>query len=461
MTDAAFYTEIDAFIRENRENILRDIRRICAVPSVNGPAEEGKPFGAGPAKALDTALTIADEMGLHTNNCEGYMGYASCGQGTEYLATICHLDVVPAGDGWLADPFTVREREGWLIGRGVMDDKGPAILTLYLLKYLKEKNVPLKHEIRALLGVNEEIGMKDVDWYLEHYDAPKFCFTPDAAFPVCNGEKGIFHGRVISRAVKGHVKDIRGGVAGNAVPAKAEAWVIASGELPNTERVTAEKEGELWHLTATGKSGHAAHPGGAVNAIALLVDYMLENHIPVPEEARYFRVLQKIHSATDGSGIGVAANDGKFDALTLGGSVNGVTEDGHFFQVLDSRYPTNTSGEKIRSTIEVASEGAAKVVTDGDAPPFFIEADRPEIRSLIETFNAVTGQEAKPFTMGGGTYARHFPNAASFGAESFQMKAPEWVGGVHGPEEGGNIDWLMTALKIYIAAMIKLDSSLE
>ena len=41
------------------------------------------------------------------------------------------------------------------------------------------------------------------------------------------------------------------------------------------------------------------------------------------------------------------------------------------------------------------------------------------------------------------------------------MKAPEWVGGVHGPEEGGNIEWLMTALKIYIAAMIELDRSLD
>ena len=31
--------------------------------------------------------------------------------------------------------------------------------------------------------------MKDVDYYLEHYPQPAFCFTPDAEFPVCYGEK--------------------------------------------------------------------------------------------------------------------------------------------------------------------------------------------------------------------------------------------------------------------------------
>ena len=28
-------------------------------------------------------------------------------------------------------PYTVRVRDGWLLGRGVADDKGPSILCLY------------------------------------------------------------------------------------------------------------------------------------------------------------------------------------------------------------------------------------------------------------------------------------------------------------------------------------------
>ena len=40
--------------------------------------------------------------------------------------------------------------------------------------------------------------MHDVDYYAEHYPMPAFCFTPDAEFPVCNGEKGGFNGEIVS-----------------------------------------------------------------------------------------------------------------------------------------------------------------------------------------------------------------------------------------------------------------------
>ena len=36
-----------------------------------------------------------------------------------------------AGPGWNTDPFSMGRREGWLLGRGVIDDKGPAVLSLY------------------------------------------------------------------------------------------------------------------------------------------------------------------------------------------------------------------------------------------------------------------------------------------------------------------------------------------
>ena len=39
--------DIDLFIEENKENILRDIARLVAVPSIEGEPEENAPFGAG------------------------------------------------------------------------------------------------------------------------------------------------------------------------------------------------------------------------------------------------------------------------------------------------------------------------------------------------------------------------------------------------------------------------------
>ena len=158
--------DIDKFIAENEEEIFRNIARLVAINSVETEAKPGAPFGEGPAKALKEALAMARELGLDAVNCEDMMGYAQIGEGEDYLATITHLDVVPTGDGWSSDPFTMREREGYIIGRGVMDDKGPSVLCLYALKYLKDKGVPLRYPVRALLGVSEETGMQDVEYYL-------------------------------------------------------------------------------------------------------------------------------------------------------------------------------------------------------------------------------------------------------------------------------------------------------
>ena len=42
------WASIDAFVEENRDNILRDITRLVTVPSVEGAPEPGAPFGPGP-----------------------------------------------------------------------------------------------------------------------------------------------------------------------------------------------------------------------------------------------------------------------------------------------------------------------------------------------------------------------------------------------------------------------------
>ena len=153
-----YRASVDAFVAANRKNVIRDIKRLVDVPSVEGPAEPGKPFGPGPAAALAEGLAIAGEMGLATHNCENYIGWAELkGESAAQIATITHLDVVPQGNGWTADPFDMQVKDGWLIGRGVADDKGPSVLCLYALKFLKEQGVPLKYTVRALLGANEEV----------------------------------------------------------------------------------------------------------------------------------------------------------------------------------------------------------------------------------------------------------------------------------------------------------------
>ena len=50
--------------------------------------------------------------------------FATRGSGSPYFAFAGHLDVVPAGNGWVGDPFVPEIRGGLLYGRGAVDMKG-------------------------------------------------------------------------------------------------------------------------------------------------------------------------------------------------------------------------------------------------------------------------------------------------------------------------------------------------
>lgn len=455
------WASIDAFAEHNRDNILRDITRLVAVPSVEGTPEPGAPFGKGPKAALDKALEIAAELGLDTHNAEGYIGWAQTGpiaDGQKYLATITHTDVVPEGNGWDADPYTVRVRDGWLLGRGVADDKGPSILCLYALKYLKDNGVTLKYPVRALLGANEETNMHDVDYFAAHFEQPAFCFTPDAEFPVCNGEKGGFGGELVSPVLEnGVIVDFVGGVAHNAVPDRAACTVrLPESALKQTEGVTFEAgENGTTIIRGWGKSGHAAMPQGTVNAIGLIVTCLLESKVCPPAETTYLQVLHTLHATTDGSALGIAASDDVFDPLTIiGGTIE--MKDGRLRQSFDCRYPTSTTAEHLTEMMTQVCGTAATLENVSSRVPFYIAADSPAIQTLITTYNDVTGENKKPFTMGGGTYARHFPYAVSFGPEHTDIELPEFAGPMHGANEGTPFEKLIEALKIYILALLRL-----
>lgn len=450
---------IDQFVQAQRENILRDIGRLVAVPSVEGPAAPGAPFGPGPRAALDEALAIADELGLTPGEGEGHIGWADVpgAEKEKYLATITHLDVVPQGNGWDADPFTLRVRDGWLLGRGVADDKGPSVLCLYALKFLKDEAGPLRYPVRALLGCNEETNMQDVAWYNAHEKPPVFCFTPDAEFPLCNGEKGQFEADLLSPVLNGDILDFEGGVARNAVPDRASALIRAELEaLPAAEGITLEQEAGGVRVRGWGKSGHAAMPQGTVNAIGLVVDYLLANGIGNEAERAFLQLLHKLHSAWDGTGLGIQADDGLFDPLTVVGGVI-CMENGALRQTVDCRFPTSTNGEVLEAALRKAAGDAGTVCMDHVNEPFYIGVDAAPIQALMAAYCQVTGEEARPFTMGGGTYARHFPLAVSFGPEDQNAVLPDFAGPMHGANEGANFEHLLAALKIYILALLKLE----
>ena len=52
MDEKLLLEQIDAFVAENRENVLRDLKTLVDINSVEGQPQPGAPFGPGPKKAL-------------------------------------------------------------------------------------------------------------------------------------------------------------------------------------------------------------------------------------------------------------------------------------------------------------------------------------------------------------------------------------------------------------------------
>ncbi|WP_028264540.1 Sapep family Mn(2+)-dependent dipeptidase [Atopobium fossor] len=470
MADDLLKARVDAYVDEVWDSVVSDIDTLVQIESVEDleHASDDAPFGPAPRAALDAALRIAERLGLDAVNCNGYLGYGQIdGQDDKQIATIAHADIVPLGTGWDFDPLRVTRKDGYLIGRGVADDKGPLVLSLYAAGFVRREvlrtGIAPKHTLRALVGTNEETSMGDVEWYLQNYREPDFLFTPDAEFPLICGEKGRVQGAFRSQEIAGEksgnvLVSLDGGTVANAVCSLVEAVVYANlADLPAAQHIELEDAGNgKVRIVAHGKGGHASMPEGTLNAIGILVDYLLAHKLYSPSQLSYLELLQKIMASTDGSSIGIDATDSFFEPLTcIGGTLR--TNNGCFVQTIDVRYPTSTDVDKMSAVLEpLAVQHNASFEVQGNMTPFLTDPESPEIQTLVSTYNEYTGKNGRAFTIGGGTYARHFGKAAAFGPFEHGATLPKWVGPEHGPNEGVHEEEFKQALKIYIVAIMRL-----
>ena len=179
-------------IEKYKKDVVELTRELIRFDSSLKPAEVGYPFGRECGECLEHFLAHAESLGFKTKNYDNYIGEVIWGEG-EPFAILCHLDVVPAGDGWTHPPFAAEMSDelsaggtsGMKIwGRGAVDDKAPAAVILYAMKALKDTGFRPKRCFKLILGCNEEAGWACIDHYNECATMPDEGFTPDADFPV-------------------------------------------------------------------------------------------------------------------------------------------------------------------------------------------------------------------------------------------------------------------------------------
>ena len=467
--------QVSEWIEAHRQEIVETTQGLLRIPSVEGPAAEGAPFGAETRQALDYALGVGERYGLTSKNLDGYAAHAEwiapgVSADAPIVGALAHVDVVPPGSGWIHPPFGAEIDNGKIYARGATDDKGPAMAALWALLAVKECAVPLTRRIRLILGANEESGFECVKHYFAHEEMPVTGFTPDAMFPLVYAEKGIANAILTHPAPPEgghiHIVSLSGGQRPNMVPDTAEAVlrdpapraaVIA--RLNAVVGVTTEDvEGEGLRVTAKGVSAHGSTPENGVNAVAVLCDALLL--LDHQEDQR--KIIERVHGwaeDTTGGALGIAGRDDVAGPLTCNLGVAAI-EGGKVSLTFNVRYPVAWNSDTLRGCLEKGISGSGWTLASlSDQSPLYVPLEDPLVATLLQVYRDETGDLGEPLTMGGGTYARSMKKGIAFGP-SFKDADPT-DGGAHEKDECWPVEHLIRAIKIYARALARLASETE
>lgn len=471
--------QAEAWIQRHRQEMIEELQSWASFPSVSREdlAVPGMPFGPDCRHMLNHAMARGQHYQFRVEDHQGYACSIRWGN-EDAIGIIAHLDVVPAGDGWVYPPYgaSYLPEHDVMIGRGVDDNKGSAIAGLFAMRFLREIGWPMKHGLRLICGTSEETGMQDMQYLKEKGMAfPKVSLVPDAGFPVNYGQKGSIDADLYFRC-EGNLLSFEAGSVRNVIPDKAtcivalppdavaQAVMRPDGSLRASVTIEACAEGT--RITATGRAGHAAFPQGADNAIMRLAGVLAAAGFLSGPCAETIRQVAELTADPYGQSEGVACRDEDSGELTL---VYGVAhlDDGMLSLSADCRYPISADGQALEADLLADwQRRGAEVTGFSNSAPYYIPVDDPRVLMLQQVYQAATGRDDKPYTMGGGTYSRVVPDAISFGPgmtgqkEDWSAILPQGHGHAHGRDEVIAIRKLTDCFRIYVGALAALDDTI-
>ena len=446
------------YIRAHADELLAELAALIQIPSVVSEPEDGAPYGREPLRCLEHMLALCERLGLRTGKMDNRVGWCEYGDGAEMVGVLVHLDVVPAGGGWSeAEPFSGEIKDGRIYGRGTMDDKGPAVASVYALAALRDAGVKLTRRIRIIFGTSEEVGCDDIAWYVEHGgELPVIGFTPDAEYPVINGEKGIIDAtyvKTLHQTGAYRLLKLEGGTASNISPAHAVAEIACPADA--AAKIAADKvtvtpiEGGI-RVEAAGVSVHGSTPELGENAVGRLAQALAQ--LPFEGDAAdcIAFLADRIGMECHGESLGLAMRD-DLGPLTFNLGVMKLKDDALSLS-FTIRYPVSKTYDDVFPRVERAFTLGGFTITDQwSKPSLYVSPESELIRKLSKVYEEQTGSAASLKTLGGGTYAKSMPNLVAFG--------PIFPGDVvreHQANEYVPVEWVLRNAEIIGAAMYEL-----
>ncbi|BAP39530.1 M20/M25/M40 family metallo-hydrolase [Metamycoplasma canadense] len=421
------------------DQMIQHIANLCAIPSISIEEDSEYPFGKSVDDALEYTLKLAKEFGfkIYKDNKNRY-GFVEIGNGEKILGILAHLDVVPAGDEkqWKTSAFEPVITNEKIIARGSLDDKGPAIINLYAMKYILDNNLIDKNwTIRLVFGISEETTMKSMKYYLNDFGHPYVSYTPDGEWPLIFAEKLIYQANITFPKI--NFLEINGGEVVNQIP----------------DKVNCKYKNNNFEII--GISGHGSTPEKGENAIIKSILKLRNEN----EELRNEDLIKFVYFNLNDNKYSMENIFPNFSDFSRSLTANlGIikTYNDNYVATFDFRIPATKEINDVTNAINRYLNKYfpnSKLEIIGTKNSMFMSPDSELVNLLMQTYNEGMGVIEKPLAIGGGTYARIVKNCVAFGSTKYMHL-------MHGPNEFFSFKEIKESLEIYINALIRMQDKL-
>lgn len=468
-TSSMNYSQLDAYLEAQLPKLLQDLKALVAINTERTAPKAGMPFGEGNAQCAQAGMELLHRLGMEAKNYDNYVITADLlPDAPKGLDILAHLDVVPAGDGWtVTEPFSMKQVDGRVYGRGTSDDKGPALCALYAMEAVRAMGIPLKKNVRLILGFDEECGSEDLEYYFGKETSAPFSVSPDADFPLINIELGGIHSGFCCKLPLAEqlprVVSVFGGQKVNVIPGKAEAVVqgideaavLAAAKGICDAAITCRPTESGLLIQAAGSTGHASRPDCAHNAVTALLTVLAALPLSDAPIHSCIRAAARLfpHGDMHGTALGVDLEDAVSGKTVLSLTMCRLNEAEGFTGLFDCRACLSANRENTEQVIYAALKKAGLPPLEENTmyPPHHVPEGSPLVQTLLDIYEEMTGTQPKPLCIGGGTYVHEIENGVAFGCsfENLDNRA-------HAADEFMTLEQIRFACKIYARTIIAL-----
>jgi acetylornithine deacetylase/succinyl-diaminopimelate desuccinylase-like protein len=261
-------TATDAFVRENQDRLLDELKSFLKIPSISTLPEHKSDIDRA-ARFVADSLGAAGLENIEIIPTAGHpLVYGDWLHAPGKPTVLCygHYDVQPPDplDLWTTPPFEPTIRDGNLYARGSADDKGQMYMHVKAVETLRAVNGKLPVNVKFLIEGEEEVGGESIAKYVadnpEKLKADVALVSDTALYAegvptLCIGLRGLIYMEV---AATGAMRDLHSGLYGGAAPnavfaliellakAKSAAGVIRIPGIYDDVEPPAPAEKESW-----------------------------------------------------------------------------------------------------------------------------------------------------------------------------------------------------------------------